>query len=115
MITVFHLSDSVHYDLRDQLYFGKDVSERINIIKSLWEQKRYEKVAEVSTDVPAIAFHLTNHVSVGWHEARDKRVKAFSTNPRSTSVCDIMISEGVAMMVDRVGYLIVGRLEDTRS
>ena len=53
----------------------------------------YVHVADVATDKPDVAFHLTNNIDNGWHvNSRVTPVGAAVSGARSTSVGDVVVT-----------------------
>jgi hypothetical protein len=105
MITVFHLIAANNDDLRDRMYYEKDAEKKEAMCRLLWSRGHYDSVAQIDSDNLRDAFYLTNHIDEDWMESRDPRLTVMGSNHRSSSVCDVMVKDGVYYYVDRVGYV----------
>lgn len=87
MINVYHNSHFTDYSF-------KEVDELPGDLLSL--------VATIHSDDLDIAFRDTNHINQDW--TRNTGVTPLVTNPRSTSVGDVMEKQGVFHMVLSCGF-----------
>jgi len=101
MIEVFHNSDYME--------FGRKLSnedKELDVPKEL-----LEKVADVKTTGLDAAYCLTNNIEYPWPE--NVEVTAIKDKPRSTSVGDVMIMDGISFMVADHGFKKVNLVDKT--
>jgi hypothetical protein len=72
----------------------------------LWKEREryYQLVAVVEAGTLEEVYRLTNHIDHDWRENALVRTLA-TTPPRSTSVGDVLVRDGQAWIVARVGFI----------
>ena len=114
MLQVFHLkvsrqgqSQPAVVDMHTRIAFRVDQAALAEILgdEARWRDLglSFELVAEVEGDDLERAFGATNHVDCDW--ANNPDVKVMTENPRrSTSVGDLVVSDGETFVVDKFGF-----------
>jgi hypothetical protein len=104
MILVFHSKN-----FRDSSGFGLGECFTADDALRAFNSSGYEFVGYVKTEDLNVAYQLTNHIDHDWTENEDVSAPVHS-EPRSTSVGDILVSDTKVFIVARMGFEILDNL-----
>lgn len=116
MIEVYHLKMDTRQVIDGDDHFvlttGFERKRQLEVAKAAWDQ-HYEKVAEVMTDSPNLAYRLTQNIDTSWSMEPDHRVSLKAPlhvvdgktyGRKSSSVGDVFVRDGQAFLVSAVGF-----------
>ena len=98
MILVFHSKN-----FRDSSGFGLGECFTVGDALRAFNSSGYEFVGYAKTDDLSVAYQLTNHIDHNWTENEDVSAPVYS-EPRSTSVGDILVTDTEIHIVARMGF-----------